>query len=132
REGIGGEDQILIDPAERETGNYTAVRPLCVSPDGRLLLYEVKEGGERTGTFELFDIDARKRFPDSLPRGYLRGFAFAPDGKSFYYVHEAMDAKRPLYRAAYHHVIGTPSSHDREIFFAGEEEKLRLSLTADK
>jgi prolyl oligopeptidase len=132
REGADGEDQLLIDPAERGTGKYTAVKPLRVSPDGRLLLYEVKEGGERTGAFELLEIETRKRLPDLLPRGYLRGFAFAPDGRSFYYVHEAVDAKRPFYRAAYHHFLGTPPSEDREIFFAGEDEKIRLSLVADK
>ena len=49
RDEIDGEDQILIDPSERGTGQYTAVKPLRVSPNGRLLLYEVKEGGERTG-----------------------------------------------------------------------------------
>src|SRR5216683_5479003 len=88
REGADGEDRLLIDPSERGTGNFTAVRPLRVSPDGRLLLYEVKEGGERTGSFELLEIETRRRLPDLLPRGYLRGFAFAPDGKSFYYVLE--------------------------------------------
>src|SRR5207249_6080636 len=56
REGADGEDHLLIDPSERGTGNFTAVKPLRVSPDGRLLLYEVKEGGERTGTFELLEI----------------------------------------------------------------------------
>ena len=132
REGAGGEDHLLIDPSERRTGNFTAVKPLQVSPDNRLLLYEVKEGGERTGTFELLEIDARKRLPDFLPHGYLRGFAFAPDGKSFHYVHEAMDAKRPFYRAAYRHVLGTSSGEDQEIFFAGEGEKLRLTLLSDK
>src|SRR6185437_3807488 len=54
-----------------------------------------------------------------------------PDCKSFYYVHEALNAKRPFYRAAFHHVLGTPSSDDREIFFAGDDEKIRLGLTAD-
>jgi prolyl oligopeptidase len=132
REGADCEDQLLIDPAARGTGKFTAVKPLRVSPDGRLLLYEVKEGGERTGTFELLDIDTRKRMPDLLPRGFLRGFAFAPDCKSFYYAHEAIGAKRPLYRAVYQHVLGTPSIDDREIFFAGEDEKIRLALTADK
>ena len=92
----------------------------------------MKEGGERTGTFELLDIATRTPLPDLLPRGYLRGFAFALNCKSFYYVHEAIDAKRPFYRAAYQHVLGTPASDDREIFFAGEDEKLRLTLTADK
>lgn len=132
REGADGEDHLLIDPSERRTGIFTAVKPLQVSPDGRLLLYEVKEGGERTGTFEVLEIETRKRLPDFLPRGYLRGFAFAPDRKSFYYVHEALDAKRPFYHAAYQHVFGTPSAEDREIFFAGEDEKLRLAVLSDK
>jgi prolyl oligopeptidase len=132
REGPDGEDRLLIDPAERGTGKFTAVKPLRVSPDGRLLLYEVKEGGERTGTFELLEIETRKRLPDLLPRGYLRGFAFAPDGKSFYYSHEAVNAKRPLYHAAYQHILGTQFSEDLEIFFAGEEEKLRLALLSDE
>jgi len=131
REDADSEDLLLIDPLGRGTGSHTAVKPLRISPDGRLLLYEVKEGGERTGTFELLDIDTRKRLSDFLPRGYLRGFAFAPDGKCFYYVHEAVDAKRPFYRAAYHHVVGTPISEDQEIFFAGEDEKIRLGLLSD-
>ena len=131
REGADGEDVLLIDPLERGTGSHTAVKPLRISPDGQLLLYEVKEGGERTGTFELLEIETGKRLPDSLPRGYLRGFAFAPDGKSFYYVQEAVDANRPFYRAAYHHVLGTPISKDPEIFFAGEDEKIRLGLFSD-
>jgi len=128
REGFDGEDQLLIDPQERRTGNYTAVKPLRLSQDGRLLLYEVKEGGERTGTFELFDVDKRERLPEALPRGYLRGFSFAPDARSFYYVHEALGAKRPYYRAAYHHALGTAFDNDREIFCAGENEKLRLHI----
>jgi len=128
REGPDGADQLLIDPAERGTGKYTAVKPLRVSPDGRLLLYEVKEGGERTGTFELLDIQHAKVLPDALPRGYLRGFAFAPDSQSFYYVHEAAGAIRPYYRAAYHHVLGTGFTDDQQIFFAGESDKLRLQI----
>src|SRR5580704_932372 len=95
REGADGEDQLLVDPAEHGTGKYTAVKPLRVSEDGRLLLFEVKEGGERTGTFKLFEIGSRRTLPDVLPRGYLRGFAFAPDGKSFCYVHEQLDEQEP-------------------------------------
>jgi len=131
RDAAGGEDQLLIDPAARGTGTFTAVKPLRVSPDGKLLLYEVKEGGERTGTFELLEIETRKLLSDFLPRGFLRGFAFAPDGRSFYYVHEPLDAKRPFYRAAYRHVLGTSPSEDQEIFFAGEDETIRLGLFSD-
>ena len=128
REGPNSNDQLLIDPAERKTGKYSAVKPLRISPDGQLLLYEVKEGGERTGTFELLEIKSRKRLPDILPRGYLRGFAFAPDGKSFYYTHEAVNAKRPFYRAVYRHFLGTKNSGDEEIFAAGESPQIQLDL----
>ena len=63
RNGADGEDQLLFDPAERGTGRFRAVKPLQVSPNGELLLYEIKEGGERTGTFALLDIENAKRFP---------------------------------------------------------------------
>jgi prolyl oligopeptidase len=130
REALDGEDQLLINAADRETGSHIAVKPLLVSPNGRLLVYEVKAGGERTGTFELFDIERRVTLPDVLPRGYLRGLVFAPDSLGFYYVHEPLHAARPFHRAAYHHVLGTSFTQDREIFCAGDGEKLRLHLVA--
>src|SRR5579863_8950594 len=67
RDGTDGVDQILVAPSLRGTGPHTAVKPLRISPDGRLLLYEVKQGGERTGTFELLDIQKQEILPDVLP-----------------------------------------------------------------
>ncbi len=128
RQGANGEDHLLVDPAARGAGNYVAVRPLRVSCDGGLLLYEVKQGGERTGTFEILDIVGHKTLPDSLPRGYLRGFAFAPDSKSFYYSLEAVEATEPFHRAVFHHIIGTSRATDRELFFAGSDENLHLAI----
>ena len=129
RESADGQDRVLIDPAERGTGPYTAVKPVRVSPDGRLLLYEVKEGGERSGTFEVLDVDRRQVLSDCLPHGYLRGFAFAPDSKSFYYVHEPLPAKVPCCSVRCH-VLGTTFHDDMEIFSAGEGDNLRLSIVA--
>lgn len=132
REGIHGPDEILIDPSLRGTGSHTAVKPLRVSPDGRLLLYEVKQGGERIGTFELLDIAERKTLPDALPRGYLRGFAFAPDSKAFYYVHETAGSQKPKHRVAYKHILGTRFAQDGEIFRAGESDDVRLHIVSGK
>jgi prolyl oligopeptidase len=132
REGPDGKDELLVDPARFGQGPHTAVKPLRISPDGRLLLYEIKQGGERTGTFALLDIDRRRTLPDILPRGYLRGFAFAPDGRSFCYAHEASDSGAPFRRAAFRHVIGSNFEVDQEIFCAGEGEKLRLCLISDR
>ena len=130
RQDHDGADEVLIDPVARSTGPYTSVRPLRLSPDGRFLLYEVKQGGERTGQFELFDLQKRQAMPEMLSRGYLRGFAFSSDSQSLYYVHEAVDSKRPHYCAAHKHVIGTSFAEDAEVFFAGEDEGLRLHIIA--
>jgi prolyl oligopeptidase len=131
RETLEGRDQLLVDPSTLDAGIHTAVRPLRASSDGNLLLYEIKQGGERTGTFAIVDIESRRTLPDILPRGYLRGFAFAPNGKSFVYVHEALDSERPLHRSANRHLLGADFCSDREIFSAGEDPSLRLSLVAD-
>ena len=130
REGPDGEDQLLIDPASRGTGDYAAVKPLRVSPDGSLLLYEVKQGGERMGTFEILDVVSRKRLPDSLPHGYLRGFAFAPDGRSFYYVHEAAGKNDFPGRSVFRHILGGDFRNDQELFRAVETGKVRLTLVS--
>jgi prolyl oligopeptidase len=131
REGVEGVDQLLIDPSKRHTGDHTSVKPLCASGDGRFLLYEVKHGGERTGTFELLDITNRNILTDSLPRGYLRGFVFSPDGRGFYYVHEINASDRRRNRAAYYHSFGTPHEEDREVFCAEEGGSIRVGLFAD-
>jgi prolyl oligopeptidase len=130
REGPEGKDQLLIDPSAQGNGIHIAVKPLRISPGGRLLLYETKEGGERTGTFALYDVEKRRTLPDVLPRGYLRGFAFTADGKGFHYVHEPAEAKPPFRRSALLHVIGTDFREDREVFSEGEDKAARLSLVS--
>jgi prolyl oligopeptidase len=132
REDRDGEDRRLIDPRELGRGSHIAVQPRLVSPDGILLLYEIKEGGERTGSFALLNTETGKVLPDTLPRGYLRGFAFAPDRGSFYYVHEPSDSSSRFYRAAYQHELGKSFSDDSEIFFAGDDPRYRLILFSDR
>jgi prolyl oligopeptidase len=131
REGPTGDDQILVDPARFGTGEHTSVSLIQVSRAGNLLLYEIKQGGERTGTFSLFDVERRQTLPDALPRGYLRGFAFGPDGTDCYYVHRPIETAKPFYRAVYRHTLNTSSKLDEEIFFAGDGNQIRLGLIAD-
>jgi prolyl oligopeptidase len=124
-----GQDQLLFDPADRGTGPYTAVKPLQVSPDGKLLLYEVKQGGERTSTFEFWDLAGGRPLSDIIPRGYLRGLAFAPDSKSFYYVHEG--PKRDRHPAGvYQHILGTAFENDLRLFPDEEIANARFSLVS--
>jgi prolyl oligopeptidase len=128
RHGFKGQDNVLIDPASRNTGPHTAVRIACISPDHRFLLYEVKEGGERSGTFEVLDVENREILRDRLPRGYLRGIAFAPDSNCFYYVHQPLRTSKPVRHVVYRHLLGSDFAGDFEVFVAGEGENLRLAI----
>jgi prolyl oligopeptidase len=128
REGAHGPDELLIDPDERHAGKYLSFKPLCVSFDGRLLLYEMKNGGERAATFEILEVDTRRRLADTLPHGFLRGFAFSPDGTGFYYVHEASARVGPQGHIAYYHRFGTGLAQDVRAFSTVSDKAKRLHL----
>ena len=127
RDGFAGKDHLLLDPANFSRGKNVAVRLLTVSSDGQLLLYEMKEGGERTGTFHLLHVESRTTLTDALPRGFLRGFAFSGDCHGFYYVHEtAHDTDRN--RTAYWHMLGTSLDRDQKVFLAEGGDNVQLHI----
>jgi prolyl oligopeptidase len=132
RQGPDGEDRILVDPGARGTGQYTAVNITRISWDGRLLAYEVKQGGEESLTLEIIDVESRQKLNDGLPHGFLFGFAFAPDSRSYFYSHEPLDARRPCYRAAYRHLLGSDPRHDAEVFVAGQDPNSRVLIRSDE
>jgi prolyl oligopeptidase len=126
REGRNGEDRLLVDPADNGSSQYTAVKPIALSPDGNILAYEVKEGGERAGRLEFFDVKTGNRLPDSLPKAYLRAFAFAADSQSFFYSQDPLDQKTPFDRAIHEHKIGKDNGDDITVFNAGQSNNVRL------
>lgn len=130
RNGWDGQDEGLVDPATHSGTPFTAVKLLQVSSDGSFLLYEIKDGGERSGEFAIFDVQKRETLPEILPRGYLRGFAFSPDSKAFYYVHEPVGS-RPGHRCtAYKHVLGSDYRNDVPVFSIEPEEQTRLHIVS--
>ncbi len=128
RESDTAEDELLLDPSERGTGKYTAILPRQVSRRGRLLLYEVKQGGERPGVFEIFDVETRRVLKESLRHGYLRGFLFSPDEKSYHYIHEPSTEARPNGGSVLRHNIGTETSDDECVFSIRRTNPIRMSL----
>jgi prolyl oligopeptidase len=130
RQGVDGQDERLLDPASRGTGPYTSLKPLRISPNGRFLLYEIKYGGERAASFEIFDAEAREVLPDRLPHGYLRSFWFSSDSTGFFYVHEPFgNAPRPSI-AARHHCLGSTAA-DGVLFEASDAKEARMYLASD-
>jgi len=128
RDGLFGSETVLIDPAQRESGNSIAVSIAAISRDSRFLAYSVRQGGTDHSSLEILDVERRALLPDRLPEGFCTGFVFAPDGTGFYYSHREVQDPHPNYRAAFWHRFGSERSEDRETFFAGEEPNLFLGI----
>jgi prolyl oligopeptidase len=128
REGLRGEERILIDPSLRATGPSTAVSIAAISQDGRFLAYSVRQGGTDHAALEILDVENNVVLPDRLPDGFCTGLVFAPDASGFYYSHREAHDPRPNYRAAFWHRLGTERSQDQEVFFAGEEPNLHFGI----
>jgi len=128
RNGLFGEETVLVDPAMRATGTSTAVSIIAISHDARLLAYSVRQGGTDHSALEILDIERNTVLPDRLPEGFCTGFVFVPDGTGFYYSHRDLRDPRPNYKAAFWHRLGSDRSQDVEVFFAGEEPSLFLGI----
>ena len=128
RNGLFGEETVLVDPALRGTGASTSVSITAISEDGRFLAYSVRHAGTDYSALEIIDHEQNVVLPDKLPEGLCTGFAFAPDGSGFYYSHRELNDHRPDYRAVVWHGFGTDRSQDEEIFFAGEQPDLFVGV----
>src|SRR5262249_33595482 len=69
RQGVGGKDELLIDPTTVSSDASISVEYNAVPPERSLMAYAVRRGGEDKTEICLFDITARRPLPDALPRG---------------------------------------------------------------
>ncbi len=117
RHGWTGKDERLIDSATLGRGPSTSISIADITPDGKLIAYEVGQGADEH-SIRLFDVKAKKDLQDELPAARYDGTAFAPDGHSFYYAVNNKDGSLLL-----QHVLGTHPSQDAIILghdFHGE------------
>ncbi len=103
-----GKDRVLAAPADRNT----SLELMDVTPDGKLLAYGQRQGGQDETTVTLLDVDSGKELPDKLPRGRY-AVALRPDHKGFFYGRHT-DTDRVFY-----HPLGADPAQDRQIFGEG-------------
>lgn len=129
RDGLEGEDQVLIDPHPMSPDHTTSVDLIDVSKDGALMAYGIQEGGQDERTIKLFDVDRKVDLPDQLPKALYFGVSIKPDKSGFYYTkHDNAIGGR-----IYYHVMGTDPAGDVKIFGDGygPEKILYASLSED-
>jgi len=128
REGQAGREMVLVDPLNKDASATTAVRILAISRNGDLLAYATSYGGNPFHTTEFFDVRKQRTLTDRLSLGIGYGLVFSSDGKGFYYSHQFAESLRPHCRSTYWHEFGSKAFKDTEVFVAGEDPRLSLTL----
>ncbi|MDE2691106.1 MAG: prolyl oligopeptidase family serine peptidase [Acidobacteriota bacterium] len=109
-----GEYEVVIDPAEVGS-EYAHLGIVSVSPDGKLLLYNVRIGGEDETTVRLRDLEQNVDLDFEMPRALNDQAFFAKDGSGIYYtVRDRMEGPRVRF-----HRFGTERAEDALVFGEG-------------
>ena len=127
REGLHGDDRVLIDPHPLSPDHTTSVALRDISDDGRLVAYAVREGGVDEVSIRLRDVDTGEDLPDVLPPARYGQVALAPDGSGFYYERYGDVTPRVMY-----HELGADPATDRQLFGEGYElHHIPVTLLSD-
>ncbi len=114
RQGLAGQNQVLIDPHPLSADHSTSVGINGVSQDGSLLAYNERLGGADEVEVRFFDVNKRTDIPDKLERARYSGLSLTPDKSTLYYGIQTPDGPRVRV-----HKMGTSQKDDKQIFGDG-------------
>ncbi len=114
RQGLEGEDRVLIDPLPLSPDHSTSVTLQDVSRDGKLIAYGIRLGGKDEESIHLKDVDSGQDLGDVLPEANYYGVAIKPDKSGFYYGRRQSAGPRVFY-----HALGSDPARDQQVFGDG-------------
>ena len=114
RDGVDGDDEVLIDPHPMSPDHTVSVDYEDVSADGSLVAYAVREGGVDEVSIRLMEVDTREDLPDVLPEARYGAVWITPDNRGLFYERYGDVTPRVMY-----HEIGTDRAEDIMLFGEG-------------
>ena len=136
RDGLKGEEHLLIDPGKLGEGTAThyALDFFKPSWDGHYIAYGVSAGGSEDSVLHVLDVSTGKLLGESIDRASDNEIAWRPDNKSFYYLRYRpltpdLPENERLYNAnTFFHVLGThlDGAGDQVVFGRGVNPKLKV------
>jgi prolyl oligopeptidase len=134
RDGLNGEEHLLLDPATLGVGTSThyALDFYTPSWDGRFVAYGVSAGGSENSVLRVLEVQSGRTLEEVIDRTSNSVIAWRSDNRSFFYLRYAkrtptMRAADMLYNArTYLHTLGahTDGEGDPLVFGRGVSEKL--------
>ena len=111
REGLEGEEKVLIDPHPMSEDHTVSTRLADVSPDGKVVLYSVRQGGVDETEICFLDVDTGEHLPDTLGTARYYGVSLMPDKSGYYYTRRDPEGPRLFYR-----VMGSAPESEEMVF----------------
>ncbi|MGV6814774.1 MAG: prolyl oligopeptidase family serine peptidase, partial [Phycisphaerales bacterium] len=114
RDGIDGEDRVLLDPQAIDPTGLTTVSWIAPNKDGSLMAFGMYASGDENSTLYLMDVDTGEWLADVIP-SKVNFSEWLPDGSGFLY--EALEDTDDAYSGIMKmHSIGTHYREDKVLF----------------
>lgn len=120
-----GTERVLLDPMELNPDGTTTLDIWQPSKDGKLLAYQISEGGREESVLYVMDVATGENVDGPIDRARYSPTAWLPDGRSFFYVRQLAPDLVPADEAQYHrrvywHQVGDDPANDVEVFGEGQ------------
>jgi prolyl oligopeptidase len=122
RRSLSAPPKVVLDPNKLFPDGSTALFGSAPSPDGKLLVYSLSEGGADWQTLRVRDLTTLRDLSDAVRWVRFSGVEWTNDGKGFFYSRYPEPPKGKKLEAAltghalYYHRIGTPQSQDKLVY----------------
>lgn len=120
-----GDFEVVIDPLDIHPDGTTSVSIRDFSPDGALMMYAIRDGGQDEVQIRIRDLATGEDLPDRLPNFLYGSTFFDPEGTGFYYTWRS----REIGPRVRHHTLGTDVAQDVGLFGDGHGPEKFINVT---
>ena len=87
RDGLDGQERILLDPAKYPVaeGSHNAISYYSPSWDGKMVAVGVSAGGSENAVIHILEADTGKELPETIDRARFGAIVWRTDNRSFFY-----------------------------------------------
>src|SRR5882672_5855121 len=121
REGVHGEDRVLVDVNKLAADGTLALDWWAPSDDGKYVAYGTSPSGSEISTLHILETATGKALPDTIERTRAASIAWKLDNSGFFYTRYPKKGDVPAGEEVYHrrvfyHALGSDPDKDPLIF----------------
>jgi prolyl oligopeptidase len=126
REGLNGDDRVLVDVNKLAADGTTALDWWFASDDGKYVAYGTSASGSEISTLRVIETASGELLPDAIERTRAASLAWKHDNSGFFYTRYPKKGEVPAgqevyYRHVFYHALGSDPSADPLIFGEGRD-----------